>query len=372
MKKLPDNARLMFEGVRYNIWQWEQTLFDGSTAVFEAAARADSVTLICTVGDKILVLEEQQPGLEPFLALPGGHSEGLDSPERTAKRKLMQESGYAISDIKSWFTAPYGWVLGDNYYFICRNVAKETEPSPDPGDKVVPQLITYDQFIDFRKNGMIRNRELLPILERAANNLEEYNKLHDLIFGNPEELRMAQEAARAQQEVDALKKEEEAEKALLALKAEAEKELLAKQAAIRAMEEKVEEAKRQAEMLHPHTSPAVPVAPLGVASQALAPAFVTQPISPAPAYVVPSAVLPSVPLTQPEAPVPPVSGAYQYVTPSSVPIETLAAPLGSPSAAAPLYADLLAEAAKSQSATPFTFTPGPADDSSGSGNGTQI
>ncbi len=183
MKKLPDNARLMFEGVRYNVWQWEQTLFDGSTVIFEAASRADCVTIIATVEDKILVLQEEQPGQAPFLALPGGHCEGLDSPERTAKFKLELEAGYKAEAFTKWFVAPYGWVIGDNHFFIARNVTQGGAVREDPGDKISPKLISFDEFLDFRKTSEIRNKELLPILERAANNTDERAKLHDMIFG---------------------------------------------------------------------------------------------------------------------------------------------------------------------------------------------
>jgi ADP-ribose pyrophosphatase len=184
MKKLPDNAKLMFEGVRYNVWQWEQQLFDGSTVIFEAASRADCVTIIGTVGDKILVLQEEQPGQPPFLALPGGHCEGLDSAEKTAKYKLELEAGYKAEVFTKWFVAPYGWVIGDNHFFIAKNVVETGNRRQDPGDKITPKLITFDEFLDFRKTSEIRNRELLPMLERAANNAEEKQKLYDLLFSS--------------------------------------------------------------------------------------------------------------------------------------------------------------------------------------------
>jgi ADP-ribose pyrophosphatase YjhB (NUDIX family) len=259
MKKLPDNARLMFEGVRYNIYQWEQTLFDGSTAIFEAAKRADSVTVIATAGEMILVLQEEQPGQEPFLALPGGHCEGLTSPEKTARRKLLEEAGYMIHDMKNWFTAPYGWVLGDNYYYIARNVTVEGQPVQDPGDKITPKLISFDEFIEFRNSGMVRNKELLPIFERAANNAEEKKKLHDVIFGTPEELAEEELAARAAIEAAAMKEQADAEAELNAMKAAAQKEAEEKAAKIAALEAKAEEAKRKASLLTVHEVAASPL-----------------------------------------------------------------------------------------------------------------
>lgn len=191
----------MFEGVRYNVWQWEQTLFDGSSVIFEAASRADCVTIIATVGNQILVLQEEQPGQPPFLALPGGHCEGLNSPERTAKFKLEDEAGYKADAFIKWFVAPYGWVIGDNYFFIAKNVTPTGSAHNDPGDKIVPKLISFDEFLDFRKTSEIRNKELLPVLERAANNQEERQKLYDTLFGGDVQQAPSQATTQAQSPV---------------------------------------------------------------------------------------------------------------------------------------------------------------------------
>lgn len=313
----------MFEGVRYNIYQWEQTLFDGSTAIFEAAKRADSVTVIATAGEMILVLQEEQPGQEPFLALPGGHCEGMATPEKTARRKLLEEAGYMIHDIKNWFTAPYGWVLGDNYYYIARNVTVEGQPVQDPGDKITPKLISFDDFIEFRNSGMVRNKELLPIFERAANNPEEKKKLHDTIFGTPEELAEEEAAAKAAIEAAAMKEQADAEAELNAMKEAAIKEAEEQAAKIAALQAKAEEAKRKASLLTVHEAAAPVEVPVRVAAAPQVVAVVTAPAEVAPVEVAEVVEAPDevvVPVAAVSA-VPEVATPVQEVVPASVSLD---------------------------------------------------
>ena len=89
--KLPKNAERVFKGVIFDIYQWEQEMFDGSTETFERILRPDLVCLIATVGDKIMVLDQEQPARPPFISLPGGRMdmEG-ETPLDTAKRELRE------------------------------------------------------------------------------------------------------------------------------------------------------------------------------------------------------------------------------------------------------------------------------------------
>jgi len=54
-KGIPSNAKLAFKGVIFEVWQWEQEMFDGTTEIFERIWRLPTVEIIATVGDKILI-----------------------------------------------------------------------------------------------------------------------------------------------------------------------------------------------------------------------------------------------------------------------------------------------------------------------------
>jgi len=71
---IPDSAERVFEGKIYDVYQWPQRLYDGSTATFEMLRRPDTVQTIGVVGDKIIVLNDEQPNRGARLSFVGGES----------------------------------------------------------------------------------------------------------------------------------------------------------------------------------------------------------------------------------------------------------------------------------------------------------
>ena len=60
---IPDNAKKVFGGVLFDVYQWEQELFDGTKTIFEKLKRPDTVVVFPVLDDgKILLTEQEQPG----------------------------------------------------------------------------------------------------------------------------------------------------------------------------------------------------------------------------------------------------------------------------------------------------------------------
>ena len=69
---IPDNAKKVFTGITYDVYQWEQKMFDGTYSTFEILKRRLGVQVIVVIKDKILLLKEEQPGKGKFISLVGG------------------------------------------------------------------------------------------------------------------------------------------------------------------------------------------------------------------------------------------------------------------------------------------------------------
>ncbi len=93
---LPTNAKRVFKGVLFDIYQWEQAGYDGQIKIFEKAKRADSAMVIPVTSEgKIILCEQEQPGKHQFTGLIGGRLDQGEGPLEAAKRELLEEAGYA-------------------------------------------------------------------------------------------------------------------------------------------------------------------------------------------------------------------------------------------------------------------------------------
>ncbi len=149
--EFPSNAKKVFEGVIFDAYQWPQELFDGSVKTFEAVTRPSIVAMIAVVNDKILVVEEEQPGYPPYFAIPAGFSEKYDQDElASAKRELMEETGLTSDEWELFDTYElYPRMFVRDYVFIARNCTRTHEKMLDTGVKQHGEYFyTLDEFIE--------------------------------------------------------------------------------------------------------------------------------------------------------------------------------------------------------------------------------
>jgi 8-oxo-dGTP pyrophosphatase MutT (NUDIX family) len=181
---MPPNAKLAFKGKIFEVWQWEQELFDGSTATFERLKRPDTATVIPVVGDKILLLDEQQPGTDVFLSFPGGRCDEGEDPLVAGKRELMEETGYESAEWELWSDAqPSGKIEWTMYTYIARDCTKTGELALDPGERVTPRFLSFDELLELPDKPDFRQWFMVPALLRARYEPEAREKLRQQLFG---------------------------------------------------------------------------------------------------------------------------------------------------------------------------------------------
>ena len=79
---MPGNAELVFKGVIFDVYQWEQEMYDGTKKTFEKIKRKDSVAIFPVLPDgKIIISEQQQPGMQSFWDVAAGR---IDEDRRLA------------------------------------------------------------------------------------------------------------------------------------------------------------------------------------------------------------------------------------------------------------------------------------------------
>lgn len=144
---IPKSAKCVFEGLIYDVFHWQQPLFDGSSATFEMLRRADTVSAICLVDEKVLLLKEEQPHRGERISFPGGRVEKTDSSALTAiQREVLEETGYSF---KNWrlvqVTQPFTKIEWFVHIFVAWDIIELTKPLLDPGEKISVDTVLFDE-----------------------------------------------------------------------------------------------------------------------------------------------------------------------------------------------------------------------------------
>lgn len=169
-KGIPEHATLVFKGVLFDTWQWEQELFDGSFTTFEAVVRKGSTQLICVVEEKLLLYEEEQPIRGKFISLPGGHLDDADeTPLTGAKRELLEEMGMEGDFELMMETKLFSNIIWPTYYYIVKNCKIIQEHQREAGEKINPILLSFDEFILYTQREDFRNKEFQKYIKELIN-----------------------------------------------------------------------------------------------------------------------------------------------------------------------------------------------------------
>jgi ADP-ribose pyrophosphatase len=152
---IPPEAKRVFEGVIFDVYQWQQAMYDGSTATFERIKRVDTVLAVCVVDGKVLVIEDEQPGRGKKLKMPGGRVDpGDDSLLAAVQREINEETGYEFANWKlvsvvqpevkiEWFVSIY----------LASDMTHQQLAETDGGERIIPHLRSFDDIKDMVQRG---------------------------------------------------------------------------------------------------------------------------------------------------------------------------------------------------------------------------
>ena len=177
--KIPKQAKKVFTGEIFDTYQWDQELFDNSTATFEMLKRPDTVLVISTKGDKILVAEEEQPMKKSPHTLFGGRREDGEKPLEGAKREFLEESGMISDDWELLHSyEPLSKIEWEIHYFIARDCKKIQEQELEPGEKIKVLELNFDEFFEVMTKDIAHSHWLAFYLLKlkSEGRLEEFRK----------------------------------------------------------------------------------------------------------------------------------------------------------------------------------------------------
>ncbi|OGI81999.1 hypothetical protein A3I95_03465 [Candidatus Nomurabacteria bacterium RIFCSPLOWO2_02_FULL_44_12] len=181
---IPENAKRVFQGVIFDVYQWEQEMFDETKAVFEKAKRPDTVVVFPVLPDgKIILTEQEQPGKAPFIGATGGRIDEGEEVLDAARRELLEESGYTAREFILWDARqPVGKIDWAVFTFVAKGLEKVADLHLDPGEKIKILTVTFDELLDIPTNKKIyfAEQEIMLKLMEAKLDPKKREELEEL------------------------------------------------------------------------------------------------------------------------------------------------------------------------------------------------
>jgi ADP-ribose pyrophosphatase len=183
----PSHAKKVFAGEIFDVYQWEQQMFDGSSAIFEQLTRPDSAIVFGVLDDgRILLTKQEQPGKEPFIGAAGGQIDEGETPENAARRELLEETGYEAKELTLWFShQPYSKIDWAIYIYIAQGLTKKSDQSLDPGERISLHPVTFSEFLSMAGNNLFSEKEVIGRLYEAQLDGEKRKALEALFSPLP-------------------------------------------------------------------------------------------------------------------------------------------------------------------------------------------
>lgn len=145
---IPDTAERVFKGTIFDVYHWQQEMFDGTFETFEMLRRPDTTLVIVIDDNEIVLLDEEQPAT-PIQnnRLPGGRVEPNELPLAAAKREIEEEIGMQFEN----------WVLLDVsqpvlkmewfvYVYVATGKISDIPTAHESGEKIVVKKVSFDDF----------------------------------------------------------------------------------------------------------------------------------------------------------------------------------------------------------------------------------
>lgn len=159
-------------------------MYDGSYETFEMLKRPNTLQVIATRGEKILIAYEEQPTKGPAYTLLGGRQNTGETPLAAAKRELKEEAGLVSTDWELHATVePYNKMDWAIYTYIARDCKKVAEPMLDAGEKIEVRIVNFDEFVRIATEEKFWGKELTCALLKMRLKPKKLRQFKKRLFG---------------------------------------------------------------------------------------------------------------------------------------------------------------------------------------------
>lgn len=167
---VPKEAKRVFKGIIYDVYHWQQKMFDGSFATFEMLKRPDTIKILAIKDNKIVVLDEEQPGIKRMSELPGGRHDVEAEDERIcAAREMHEETGMVFKNYTLLAVhQPHVKIETFVYLFLATDFERQDPPHVDNGEKIVVHFVDYNEYLRLSRDPQMGKYLWGELVEKAG------------------------------------------------------------------------------------------------------------------------------------------------------------------------------------------------------------
>ncbi|MGH8668371.1 MAG: NUDIX domain-containing protein [Burkholderiales bacterium] len=150
---------LVFDGALLKVRRDTVRLPDGGQATREYIRHPGAVAIVPLFDDGRVLLERQfrYPHRRAFIEVPAGKLDPGEPPLDTAKRELLEETGYEAAEWTRLGTMHTAIAYTDEAIelFLCRKIRKSADPKLDPGEFLETMIVPFEEAIALVRDGRI-------------------------------------------------------------------------------------------------------------------------------------------------------------------------------------------------------------------------
>jgi ADP-ribose pyrophosphatase len=158
---------ILLQTRRFSVVRHQQTLPDGSIHTRESVQHPGAVVILplVDVGHVCLIRNFRIAVNETLLELPAGTLDHDEEPAATARRELIEETGYRAQDITllhQFYMSP--GILNEKMWLYLATGLTPGETAREAGEDIQNLVVTVDEAITMAADGTIRDAKTLVAL----------------------------------------------------------------------------------------------------------------------------------------------------------------------------------------------------------------